>query len=95
MLSKYSYCLDEFNETEFLFKEYYNAFNKEFNIVQVPRPEPVHEHVQEPVHERVQEHVQEQVNEHVHEHVHEYLHKQVHEHVHKHASINHVFPLSH
>ena len=33
MLSKYSYYRDEFNETEFLFKEYSNSFNKEFNIL--------------------------------------------------------------
>ena len=38
MISKYSYCIDEFNETEFLFKEYSSNFNKEFNI---PVPEQV------------------------------------------------------
>ena len=33
MLSKYSYYLDDFNETEYLFKEYSSTFNKEFNIL--------------------------------------------------------------
>ena len=49
MLSKYSYYRDEFNETEFLFKEYSNSFNKEFNIlpdfVPVPVPVPVSDSV--------------------------------------------------
>ena len=40
MLSKYSYYQDEFNETDFLFKEYSNAFNKEFGIIPIPAPVP-------------------------------------------------------
>ena len=39
MLSKYSYYRDEFNETEFLFKEYSYNFNKEFNILPDPDPD--------------------------------------------------------
>ena len=49
MLSKYSYFKDEFNETEFLFKEYSNSFNNSFGIAVIPKvlpevlPEVLHE----------------------------------------------------
>ena len=50
MLSKYSYFKDEFNETEFLFKEYSNSFNNSFGIAVIPEvlPEVLHEVLPEP-----------------------------------------------
>ena len=44
MLSKYSYYRDEFNETEYLFKEYSNEFNTSFGRLNEPETDkPNHE----------------------------------------------------
>ena len=53
MLSKYSYFKDEFNETEFLFKEYSNSFNNSFGIAVIPKvlPEVLPEVLHEVLHE--------------------------------------------
>ena len=40
MLSKYSYYRDEFNETEYLFKEYSNEFNTSFGRLNEPKTKP-------------------------------------------------------